>query len=95
MAAIPPAIRRCYIEGAIESILGKTGNVWFDDCDIGVLTKSGGTITAQGRPASDHQGYLVLNDGTIDAAPGETVVQGSYYLGHPWREYAPVVFQNT
>lgn len=29
------------------------------------------------------------------AAPGNTVSDGAYYLGRPWRNYARVVFQKT
>ncbi|KAJ5152884.1 Pectinesterase [Penicillium canariense] len=86
---------KCYIEGAIDFIFGQTGNAWFDSCDIGVLTYSGGTITAQGRPASSDSGYFVINESTVGAASGEDVTEGTYYLGRPWTEYAHVVFQNT
>lgn len=86
---------KCYIEGAIDFIFGQTGNGWFDSCDIGVLKYSEGTITAQGRPSSSDEGYYVLNECTVNAASGEDVGEGTYYLGRPWTEYARVVFQNT
>ncbi|GLI77087.1 pectinesterase 1 [Penicillium ochrochloron] len=86
---------KCYIEGAIDFIFGQTGNAWFDDCDIGVLTYSEGTITAQGRPSSSDSGYFVINGGTVSAASGESVTKGTYYLGRPWTEYARVVFQKV
>ncbi|KAJ5723881.1 hypothetical protein N7488_001916 [Penicillium malachiteum] len=85
----------CYIEGAIDFIFGQTGNAWFDSCTIGVLTYGDGTITAQGRPSSSDDGYFVINESTVEAASGEDVVEGTYYLGRPWSEYARVVFQNT
>ncbi|KAJ5570049.1 uncharacterized protein N7459_009479 [Penicillium hispanicum] len=86
---------KCYIEGAIDFIFGQTGNAWFDSCDIGVLTYGQGTITAQGRPSSSDAGYLVINESTVDAASGEDVTEGTYYLGRPWTEYARAVFQKT
>lgn len=86
---------KCYIEGAIDFIFGQTGNSWFDSCDIGLLKYSEGTITAQGRPSSSDEGYYVLNECTVDAASGEDISEGTYYLGRPWTEYARVVFQNT
>ncbi|KAJ5669352.1 hypothetical protein N7462_010422 [Penicillium macrosclerotiorum] len=86
---------KCYIEGAIDFIFGQTGNAWFDTCQIGVLKYSEGTITAQGRPSSSDDGYYVLNECTVEAASGEDVTEGTYYLGRPWTEYARVVFQNT
>lgn len=86
---------KCYIEGAIDFIFGQTGNAWFDDCDIGVLTYSEGTITAQGRPSSSDSGYFVINGGTVSAASGQSVTKGTYYLGRPWTEYARVVFQKV
>ncbi|KAJ5524780.1 hypothetical protein N7494_011430 [Penicillium frequentans] len=85
----------CYIEGAIDFIFGQTGNAWFDSCTIGVLTYGDGTITAQGRDSSSDDGYFVINESTIEAASGEDVVEGTYYLGRPWEEYARVVFQKT
>lgn len=86
---------KCYIEGAIDFIFGQTGMGWFDSCDIGLLEYSEGTITAQGRPSSSDEGYYVINESTVDAASGEDVAEGSYYLGRPWTEYARVVFQKT
>ncbi|KAK5716393.1 hypothetical protein LTR17_016366 [Elasticomyces elasticus] len=84
----------CYIEGAVDFIFGQTAQAWFDNCDIGVLAASYGTITASGR-ASDDSGYYVINNSSISAAPGQTVSSGAYYLGRPWRDYARVVFQMT
>lgn len=85
----------CYIEGAIDFIFGQTGNAWFDKCTIGVKEYSYGTITAQGRPSASDAGYYVINEGTVEAASGEDVSEGTYYLGRPWTEYARVVFQKT
>ncbi|KAK3634515.1 hypothetical protein LTR56_015243 [Elasticomyces elasticus] len=84
----------CYIEGAVDFIFGQTAQAWFDNCDIGVLAASYGTITASGR-ASDDSGYYVINNSSISAAPGQTVSSGAYSLGRPWQDYARVVFQMT
>ncbi|KAJ5469481.1 Pectinesterase [Penicillium diatomitis] len=86
---------KCYIEGAVDFIFGQTGNAWFDDCTIGVVAYSSGTITAQGRPSSSSSGYFVINGGSVKAASGQTVAAASYALGRPWTEYARVVFQKT
>ncbi|KAJ5948790.1 hypothetical protein N7454_002097 [Penicillium verhagenii] len=85
----------CYIEGAVDFIFGQTGNAWFDSCTIGVLTYGDGTITAQGRDSSSESGYFVINESTVEAASGEDVVEGTYFLGRPWEPYARVVFQKT
>ncbi|KAJ5901616.1 Pectinesterase [Penicillium taxi] len=86
---------KSYIEGAIDFIFGQTSNAWFDGCTIGVADYDYGTITAQGRPSSSSDGYYVLNECTVEAASGQDVGSGDYYLGRPWTEYARVVFQKT
>ena len=53
-----------------------------------------GWITASGR-SSDDAGWYVINRSRVAAAPGNTVGDGVYYLGRPWRNFARVVFQNT
>ena len=37
----------------------------------------------------------MINQGTVDAADGQNVPKGAYFLGRPWRSSARVVFQNT
>ncbi|RAO73338.1 uncharacterized protein BHQ10_009350 [Talaromyces amestolkiae] len=86
---------KSYIEGAIDFIFGQHATAWFDDCDIGVVARSVGTITANGRSSSSDASYYVINNSNIAAASGQTVASGSYYLGRPWSEYARVVFQYT
>ncbi|CAK4008728.1 carbohydrate esterase family 8 [Lecanosticta acicola] len=84
---------KCYIEGAIDFIFGKTASAWFDSCDIGVLPQSSqGAITASGRSSADSS-YYVFNKATIAAAHGQSVAAGTYYLGRPWGDYARVAFQ--
>ncbi|GAM33602.1 pectin esterase [Talaromyces pinophilus] len=86
---------KSYIEGAIDFIFGQHATAWFDGCDIGVVAKSQGTITANGRSSSSDASYYVINKSNIAAASGQSVASGSYYLGRPWTEYARVVFQYT
>jgi len=51
---------RCYIEGAVDFIMGITGQAWFQGCTLGAL-KDKGWITAQGRTSSDSQGFFVFD----------------------------------
>lgn len=85
---------KSYIEGAVDFIFGQTAQAWFDGCDIGVLATSYGTITASGRTSNDN-GWYVINKANIQAASGNSVPAGAYYLGRPWGDYARVVFQDT
>ena len=50
---------------------------------------------ASGRSSASSTNYYVFNKCNVAAASGNTVTNGAYYLGRPWREYARVVFQNT
>ncbi|KAI7975071.1 hypothetical protein EIK77_001931, partial [Talaromyces pinophilus] len=71
---------KSYIEGAIDFIFGQHATAWFDGCDIGVVAKSQGTITANGRSSSSDASYYVINKSNIAAASGQSVASGSYYL---------------
>ncbi|KKK22253.1 hypothetical protein P175DRAFT_0480213 [Aspergillus ochraceoroseus IBT 24754] len=87
---------KCLIEGAIDFIFGQYSPAWFDSCDIRVVSgPTQGTITANGRVSSSGTSYFVINKSTIEAASGNSVSNGAYYLGRPWSEYARVVFQET
>ncbi|KAF2208857.1 carbohydrate esterase family 8 protein [Cercospora zeae-maydis SCOH1-5] len=83
-----------YIGGATDFIFGQTGQVWFEQCDLRVLAASLGFITASGRTSPDN-GYYVINNSTVAAAPGNNVPAGAYYLGRPWGSFARVIFQRT
>lgn len=50
---------------------------------------------ASGRDSATGTNYYVFNSCTIAAAAGQSVNNGAFYLGRPWREYARVVFQRT
>jgi pectinesterase len=54
-----------------------------------------GWITASGRGSADNPSFFVFDRATVAAAPGESVVPGTYALGRPWRDYARVVFQHS
>lgn len=53
------------------------------------------TLVANGRDSPSNPSYYVFNECTVDAAAGNVVPAGAYYLGRPWRDYARVVFQRT
>ncbi|KAF2475479.1 putative pectin methylesterase/Pectinesterase [Lindgomyces ingoldianus] len=83
------------IVGATDFIFGQTATAWFDQCDIRVLAASLGYITANGRDSSSNPSYYLFNRCTVAAMDGNSVTNGAYYLGRPWRNYARVVFQRT
>lgn len=101
---------KCLIQGATDFIFGQKASSWFEKCDIRVVSASIGYITgkstslrsdmqltmpANGRQSSSDTSYYVFNNCDIAAASGNSVTNGAYYLGRPWREYAQVVFQKT
>ncbi|KAJ4308231.1 hypothetical protein N0V84_012217 [Fusarium piperis] len=86
---------RCLIQGATDFIFGQRASSWFEKCDLRVLTATIGYITANGRDSPSGTSYYVFNQCNIAAASGNSVSDGAYYLGRPWREYARVVFQKT
>ncbi|KAM0280088.1 hypothetical protein ACHAQH_004284 [Verticillium albo-atrum] len=85
----------CLIQGATDFIFGQQASTWFEQCDIRVLSASQGWITANGRDSSSNPSYYVFNNCNIDAASGNSVNDGAYYLGRPWGAYARVAFQKT
>ncbi|KAI8625955.1 family 8 carbohydrate esterase [Xylariaceae sp. FL1651] len=86
---------KCLIQGATDYIFGQEGAAWFEQCDLRVLARPLGYITANGRDSSNGISFYVFNNCDVAAASGNSVPQGAYYLGRPWSEYAQVVFQNT
>ncbi|KAH6972290.1 family 8 carbohydrate esterase [Ilyonectria sp. MPI-CAGE-AT-0026] len=86
---------RCLIQGATDFIFGQQASSWFEKCDIRVVSNSIGYITANGRDSSSGVSYYVFNNCNIAAASGNSVTNGAFYLGRPWRAYARVVFQKT
>ncbi|KAI3324213.1 carbohydrate esterase family 8 protein [Xylariaceae sp. AK1471] len=86
---------KCLIQGATDYIFGQKGAAWFEKCDLRVLAKSLGYITANGRDSSSGIAFYVFNSCDVAAASGNSVPAGAYYLGRPWSKYAQVVFQNT
>lgn len=53
---------RCYIEGAVDSVVGITGQVWLQGCTLAAL-RAKGWITAQGWASSDSTGLFVFDKG--------------------------------
>ncbi|GKT45018.1 pectinesterase [Colletotrichum spaethianum] len=86
---------KCLIQGATDFIFGQKAMSWFEKCDLRVVASSVGYITANGRQSASDKSYYVFNSCTVAAASGNTVADGAYYLGRPWREFAQVVFQKT
>ncbi|KAJ0140502.1 Pectinesterase [Colletotrichum tanaceti] len=86
---------RSLIVGATDFIFGQKAMSWFEKCDLRVVENSVGYITANGRQSATDKSYYVFNGCTVAAADGNTVKDGAYYLGRPWREFAQVVFQGT
>ncbi|KAF6824334.1 pectinesterase [Colletotrichum plurivorum] len=86
---------KCLIQGATDFIFGQKAMSWFEKCDIRVVANSVGYITANGRQSASDKSEYVFNNCNIAAAAGNTVNDGAYYLGRPWREFAQVVFQKT
>ncbi|KAI1812750.1 family 8 carbohydrate esterase [Poronia punctata] len=85
---------RSLITGATDFIFGQRAQVWFEECDIRV--RNGGYyITANGRDSSSNPSYYLFNNCDVAPASGESVADGSFYLGRPWRTYSRVVFQST
>ncbi|KAK7543879.1 pectinesterase-like protein [Phyllosticta citricarpa] len=85
---------KSYIEGATDFIFGQVAMAWFENCTIGVLAASKGYVTANGAE-SPGDSYYVINKSTVQAASGQSVESGAYYLGRPWRPHGKVVFQNS
>ncbi|KAK4187211.1 pectin lyase fold/virulence factor [Podospora australis] len=83
------------IVGVTDFIFGQDAPAWFEKVDVRVLAASLGYITASGRSSSSSANYYVFNNCNIAAASGNSVSNGAFYLGRPWREYARVVFQRT
>lgn len=87
---------KSYIQGATDFIFGQRARAWFDQCDIGVATPQGvGYVTANGRDSDSNPSYYVINNSSVNAAKGQPVAAGTFYLGRPWRNYARVVFQDA
>jgi pectinesterase len=60
-----------------------------------VLSRLTRVSAASGRSSSSDSNYYVFNGGSVAAASGNNVADGTYYLGRPWADYARVVFQRT
>ncbi|KAM0250802.1 hypothetical protein ACHAP5_002019 [Fusarium lateritium] len=90
---------RCLIQGATDFIFGQRASVWFEKNDLRVVTANSNMFSnnkiANGRDSDSNMSYYVFNNCNIAAAAGNTVANGAYYLGRPWRQYARVVFQKT
>jgi pectin methylesterase-like acyl-CoA thioesterase len=78
----------CFIEGGVDFIFGNSTAV-FNRCEI--HSKRHGYLTAASTPHGVPFGYVFMNC-KLTAAPD--VINGTVYLGRPWREYANVVYLN-
>lgn len=79
---------RCYIEGAVDFIFGRSTAV-FENCEIRSIGK--GYITAASTERQTPVGYVFLN---CKLTACESVEPGTVYLGRPWRPFASVVYMN-
>ncbi|KAM7199422.1 pectinesterase [Rhypophila sp. PSN 637] len=86
---------RSEIVGVTDFVFGQRAVAWFEKVDLRVLAANLGYVTASGRDSSTNPNYYVFNSCSIAAASGNSVKDGAFYLGRPWREYARVVFQRT
>ncbi|KAK4219875.1 pectin lyase fold/virulence factor [Rhypophila decipiens] len=86
---------RSEIVGVTDFVFGQRAVAWFEKVDLRGLGASLGYVTASGRDSSTNPNYYVFNSCSIAAASGNSVKDGAFYLGRPWREYARVVFQRT
>ncbi|KAI1265639.1 carbohydrate esterase family 8 protein [Xylariaceae sp. FL1019] len=84
----------CEITGATDFIFGQEAAAWFEGCDIRVR-EGGYYVTANGRDSSDNPSYYLFNNCDVAAASGESVTDGEYYLGRPWKTYSRTVFQSS
>ncbi|KAI0034328.1 carbohydrate esterase family 8 protein [Vararia minispora EC-137] len=80
-----------YIAGAVDFIFGKLSQAYFEGNTIAIA--GSGAITANGRSADD-AGIYLFDRNTIATAPSVSV-NGNYFFGRPWRDYARVIFKNT
>ncbi|CAI7646131.1 unnamed protein product [Penicillium glandicola] len=79
------------IEGAVDYIFGDA-SAWFSNCDI--VSNGAGAITASSRETSTDTTWYAIDNCNIKAASG-TSLDGSVYLGRPWRVLARVIYQNS
>ncbi|KAG7382348.1 hypothetical protein PHYPSEUDO_005026 [Phytophthora pseudosyringae] len=82
---------RTLIRGATDFIFGKNAQAWFEKCDIETVGK--GYITANGRDNSSNPSWYVFNRANVFTTNAS--LNGTIYLGRPWRPYSRVVFQNS
>ncbi|OWY95854.1 Pectin methylesterase [Phytophthora megakarya] len=82
---------RSLIRGATDFIFGKYALAWFESCDIEVVGK--GYITANGRDSEENPSFYVFNHANVFTA--NSSLNGTAYLGRPWRPYSRVVFMNS
>ncbi|KAK2471314.1 hypothetical protein H9L39_17545 [Fusarium oxysporum f. sp. albedinis] len=89
--------KKCLIQGAADYIFGDA-TAWFEQCTAptqsitSVKSTAGGAITAMHRSTTSETTWCVINNSTIEAAPGYTVT-GGVYLGRPWGVDARVIYQ--
>ncbi|KAL3665672.1 hypothetical protein V7S43_009105 [Phytophthora oleae] len=82
---------RSYISGATDFVFGLQAKAWFESCDIETVGK--GYITANGNSNSSNLSEYVFNHARVFNTNAS--MNGTTYLGRPWRPYARVVWQNS
>jgi pectin methylesterase-like acyl-CoA thioesterase len=81
----------CLVAGNVDFIFGDSKAV-FDHCEMRSTAHKGGFITAQSKHYATEDSGFVLNHCKLTA---EESLEGSVYLGRPWRPYSSVVYLNT
>ncbi|OWZ04535.1 Pectin methylesterase [Phytophthora megakarya] len=80
-----------YISGAVDFIFGLQSKAWFESCDLESV--GNGAVTANGNTNSSNLSEYVFNNARVFSS--STLMNGTAYLGRPWKPYARVVFQNS
>lgn len=84
-------LKNCFIEGAVDFVYGG-GDVFFDDCTLNIVRKSGGYIVAPSHKEGTAWGYVFMNNTITAPAPAN---ETSVWLGRPWKDAPKTVFINT
>lgn len=84
-------LKNCFIEGAVDFIYGG-GDVYFDECTLNIVRKSGGYIVAPSHKLGTAWGYVFMNNTITAPAPAN---ETSVWLGRPWKDAPKAVYINT
>ena len=95
--------KRCYIEGTVDFIFG-SATAFFEECTIRSLDPEKGRVAGEGQRSEEPiaKGYITAPSTPQGQAYGfvfsgchleaEEGLEGSIYLGRPWRDYGAAVY---